>query len=140
MKLLAQQIDLLTPAKEQGVGIVQAGSDVSNSGALFGNFVSSILQGIMVIAILMVLIFFVWGSIEWITSAGEKSKVESARNKITGAIIGLIVLASTLAVLFLVQNFLGVQVFSSSQKSFTPVNQNIQEDFQAPPIQRGQPF
>ena len=53
---------------------------------------------------------------EWITSGGDKGKTESARNKITAAIIGLIVLASSWAVLMLILGFLGTdlnQLFES---------------------------
>ena len=119
MKLLAQAqhgtIDLLAPAKEQGVGIVKAGTDVTDPSvrsALFGGYVGGLLQAVMVIALLIVLTFLVWGSIEYISAGGEKSKLETARNKITGAIAGLIVLAASLAIFFFIQNLIGVKVFS----------------------------
>ena len=113
MPLLAQEINLLKPAQEQGVGFVQANTDVSNSSALLGHFISTILQGVMVISLLIVLTFLVWGAVEYMSSGGEKSKLETARNKITGAITGLIILASVLAIFFFVQDMLGVHILSS---------------------------
>jgi hypothetical protein len=46
------------------------------------------------------------GGIEWITSGGDKGKTESARNKITAAVIGLVILAASWAILGLVLQFL----------------------------------
>lgn len=54
---------------------------------LFGNVV----QILIVIAIVVSVIFVVWGGISWITSGGDKGKVEQARATITGAVIGLII-------------------------------------------------
>ena len=64
------------------------------------------------IAALLVLFYLIWGGIEWITAGGDKGKVEKARNRITQAIIGLIVLAASTAILSLVQGFLGVTLIN----------------------------
>jgi hypothetical protein len=102
-------------------------SDGATPQALFGTYIGHVLQAIMVIALLSVLIFLVWGGFEWITSGGEKSKLESARNKMTGAVIGLIVLASSLGIYLFIQRFTGVEVFSveSSNSSTTTSGTNI---------------
>ena len=73
----------------------------------FGSFINGILSFVMVIAALLVFLYLIWGGIEWITSGGDKGKTESARNKITSAIIGLIVVAASYAILTLALNFLG---------------------------------
>ena|SRR5579859_183522 len=83
----------------------------TDSHVLFGNFINTLLGGVVDIGLLSVFIFLIWGSIEWITAGGDKTKVETARNKITGSVIGLIVLLSSLAIFFLVQQLLGVQLF-----------------------------
>ncbi|MFH2118378.1 MAG: hypothetical protein ABII10_01430 [Candidatus Paceibacterota bacterium] len=73
----------------------------------FGKLLNGILSFVMVIAALMVFMYLIWGGIEWITSGGDKGKTESARNKITSAMIGLIVVAASYAILTLALNFLG---------------------------------
>ena len=60
-----------------------------------------------VIAIILVFFYLIWGGIQWITSGGEKGKTEEARNKITAAVIGLIVLAAAYAILTLTLQLLG---------------------------------
>lgn len=72
-----------------------------------GGLLSGVLTFVMVLAALLVFFYLIWGGIEWITSGGDKGKTESARNKITAAIIGIIVLAASYAILQLVLNFLG---------------------------------
>lgn len=74
-----------------------------------GALITALLNFVMLIAALLVFLYLIWGGIEWITSGGDKSKTESARNKITAAIIGLIVLAASYAILQLALNFLGFE-------------------------------
>src|SRR3972149_7473520 len=73
----------------------------------FGKLINGVLSFVMVIAALLVFLYLIWGGIEWITSGGDKGKTESARNKITSAVIGLIVVAASYAILTLALNFLG---------------------------------
>jgi cytochrome bd-type quinol oxidase subunit 2 len=72
-----------------------------------GSLVNGALSFIMVIAALLVFLFLILGGIEWITSGGDKGKTENARNKITAAVIGLVILAASYAILLILLNFLG---------------------------------
>lgn len=74
----------------------------------FGAWLGNILSAVLFLGSVMVLLYLIWGGIEWVTSGGDKGKTEAARNKITNAIIGLIVMASSVAIVMLVQRFLGV--------------------------------
>lgn len=84
-----------------------------------GSLLNALLSFVMIIAALLVFLYLIWGGIEWITSGGDKGKTESARNKITSAVVGLIVIAASFAILTLALNFLGFtdlnDVFNSSQ-------------------------
>lgn len=94
-----------------------------NPGTGFATNMASVINGVlsfvMVIAALLVFFYLIWGGIEWITSGGDKGKTESARNKITAAVIGLVILAASYAILLVVLNFLGFgnldDVFSGVQ-------------------------
>lgn len=72
-----------------------------------GALINGLLTFVMVLAALLVFLYLIMGGIEWITSGGDKSKTESARNKITAAVVGLVVLAASYAILLIVLNFLG---------------------------------
>ncbi len=77
-----------------------------------GALINKALNFVLIIGALLVFMYLIWGGIEWITSGGDKGKTESARNKITAAIVGLIVLASAWAVLLLVLGFLDTDLES----------------------------
>lgn len=74
----------------------------------FGNLISFVLRAVLAIGALLVFGYLVMGGIEYITSGGEKGKTESARNKITAAVVGLIILAASWAILNLALSFLGL--------------------------------
>jgi hypothetical protein len=65
----------------------------------------------MVLAIILALIFIIWGGIQWIVSGGDKSANEAARNRIVAAIVGLIIVAASWAIMSLVAQFLGIDFF-----------------------------
>lgn len=84
-----------------------------------GILINAVLTFVMVIAALLVFLYLIMGGIQWITSGGDKGKTEEARNKITSAIVGLIVLAASYAILLIALRFLGfddlTDVFSQTK-------------------------
>lgn len=62
--------------------------DTSSLGRVIGSFITF---GFVMIA-LAALAFLVWGGIKWLTSQGDKTAVEGARDHIVNAVIGLIVI------------------------------------------------
>ena len=55
-----------------------------------GGIIGNILNIIFIIVVLIALIFLIYGAIKWITSGGDKTKVEGARNTIVAALVGLV--------------------------------------------------
>lgn len=88
----------------------------------FGNMFSSLLNVVMLIAALLVFAYMIWGGVEWITSGGDKGKAESARNKLTAAIIGLVIVAASYAVVTLVVQFLGFSSFEGVFDNIGTIN------------------
>ena len=68
----------------------------------FSGVFTTLLTIVFVLAAILVFGFLVMGGIEYITSGGEKSKTESARNKITSAIIGLVIIVASWALMSLI--------------------------------------
>lgn len=84
-------------------------ADITPPTSFFGSFselINKLLTFVMAAGALMVFLYLIWGGIDWITSGGDKTKTEGARNKITAAVIGLIILAAAWAILSLALNFL----------------------------------
>ncbi|MBI5045250.1 MAG: hypothetical protein HZC02_04950 [Candidatus Levybacteria bacterium] len=56
-----------------------------------GVIIGNILNFLFILAAILSVAFLIWGGIKWITANGDKTKVQSARDTIIGAIIGLVV-------------------------------------------------
>ena len=72
-------------------------------------------KGISLLLIVGSLGFFfmlVWGAVTWILSGGDKAGVESAKNKITSALIGFVVLMATFAIIGLIETFFNIKILS----------------------------
>lgn len=74
------------------------------------NWIGTLLSVVMVAGVLILLYYLIMGAFNWLTSGGDKSKVEEARNKITTAIIGILLLSCVLAIVMFVQYILGIEV------------------------------
>lgn len=74
-----------------------------------GAWVNAVLPLVLVVAVLLTFLYFILGGLRWITSGGEKSKVADARNTIISAVVGLLVLTASFAILNLVLPLLGFE-------------------------------
>ena len=75
-----------------------------------GKLISALVGTLLILSALIAFFYLILGGISWITSGGDKAAMETARNKITHAIVGLIIVGAAWAVMILVQSFLGVQI------------------------------
>jgi hypothetical protein len=87
-------------------GMPSGGSDTLQ------NVIKNGLTWAFVILMLVSLLFIVWGGISWITSQGDKGKVEEARKKIIYAIIGITVAMSSFMLINILGGFLGINIFT----------------------------
>lgn len=69
------------------------------SGSIFVGYIILIWRAIITVGGLTVLLMFVWGAVEWITAGGDTSKIEKARNRMTQAVIGMIVLTASFTII-----------------------------------------
>ena len=94
-------------AQTSDIGVPQPpGMKITDIGLLLSRIISVALM----VAAIMVFAFLVWGGIQWISSGGDKGKVEEARSRITNALIGLAIVAAAWAIMNLVSYFFGVDI------------------------------
>lgn len=67
-----------------------------------GDLVGRIVTILLIVAVILSLIFLIWGAIRWITSGGDKGKLDGARQAILAAIVGLILAFLAYAILNIV--------------------------------------
>ena len=63
-----------------------------------GLLISTGIQLFFFVAGLATLLYLLWGAYDWISSSGEKEKLEKAQNKIMSAVIGLILVVVVVVV------------------------------------------
>ncbi len=85
-----------------------------------GTVLGAIMQFAFIIAVILALAFIIYGGIRWITSGGDKGGVETARNTIISAIIGLIVVVLAY---FVINNL--VLPFLGLPQGFVDLDQNF---------------
>ncbi|OGG01628.1 hypothetical protein A2Z33_07625 [Candidatus Gottesmanbacteria bacterium RBG_16_52_11] len=69
--------------------------------------VSSVIGFMTVVASIWFLLQLLIGGINWISSGGDKGKLQSARDRITNAMIGLIIVVAAWAILAVAGQFFG---------------------------------
>lgn len=98
------------------------GATPGDPSAAFGLLLGQVLNIALIAGTIAVFFFLLLGGIEWITAGGDSAKITKAREKITNAIIGLVVLVSTVAIMLFVQSLLGFCAISFGGVCGTPSN------------------
>lgn len=104
LPILAQTVDL---GPIEGTGRFQTG-DYS----LLGDFISTMVNVITVLAGLAFILYFAIGGLKWITSSGEKSRAEEAKTELTQAAIGLIVVAVSYFIAGIIGGVVGIDILN----------------------------
>lgn len=88
------------------------GNNSMDHEADFTTLIGSVISIVMIVALLILLFFLIWGAIEWMTSSGDNTKLQNARNRMLHAIVGVLVLSATIAIFMFVQYLLGIEVLT----------------------------
>lgn len=69
-------------------------TNLKNPGSVLGSVIITVFYGVLILGGLVVLIYLMWGALDWIVSSGDKEKLHKAQHKITEAVIGMLLLFS----------------------------------------------
>lgn len=90
-----------------------AGSGFSSLGGFtIPSIVSGLIRLSLVIAAIVFFFILVIGGIRWIASGGDKAQTEGARNQITAALVGLVIVFAAWAIVALINTFFGIDIFA----------------------------
>jgi uncharacterized protein YggT (Ycf19 family) len=87
-----------------------AGTGTEAFATPFTNFLSNLIGFLTLLAGLMFLLYFIFAALSWVTSGGEKGKVESAKNQMTQAALGLVIVVAAYAIAGVVGRVLGLNI------------------------------
>jgi hypothetical protein len=80
--------------------------------------ISGIINIVLGIAGIIAFIWLLWGGLQWILSGGDKEGTEKARKRITAALVGLAIVFSAYALIFIVRALFGVDVLQLNLTAF----------------------
>lgn len=107
-------LGLALPASAQtidpcaGIGQFQGlcSLDATKLGPIIGAIVTFLLIAVAIIA----LFFLIYGGLRWVTSGGDKGKVDDARKTVIAAIVGLVIAFLSFFILQVVLSFFGLSL------------------------------
>lgn len=97
-KVLAQNIE----------GVDRSRIPFDNLGPLMSNALSLL----FFFAGLLTFVFIVIGGIQWITAGGDAKAAQAARDRITAAVVGLIVVVAAFAITLILGQVFGINIFN----------------------------
>ena len=98
-------------------------TDPTAGGTTLAQQFAAIWRTAIVVGGLLLIMYLLVGAIGWITSSGDKAKVEQARNQITHAIVGFGILAGTIALVTFLGSALGIGFLQNLTFDLPPVGE-----------------
>jgi len=99
------------------IDIAPSGEFKALGNLTIGGIVAGAIRLVLVIAALVFFFILVIGGIRWIASGGDKQQTEAARNQITAALVGLVIVFAAWAIVQLINTFFGINIFELSLPS-----------------------
>lgn len=88
------------------------------TGISLANIVTATVGIMLGVAGILSFLYLLWGGIQWITAGGDKDALQKARKKITQALLGLAIVFSAYALVYIVQVLFNVDLI---QVNFIPI-------------------
>ncbi|MBU1104296.1 hypothetical protein L6255_04040 [Candidatus Parcubacteria bacterium] len=93
---------------------IQTGTFPTGSQRSFGSFFSFAIRILFALGGILMLVFLIMGGIRYITSGGDKLQAQGARDMITNALIGIIIIAASYAIATLLNSLFGIDIFNAT--------------------------
>lgn len=93
-------------------GGYQPGSGIEGSTSAVEKLISNVLMVLTIVAGISFALYFLLGGLNWITAGGNKGKIDKAKGMMTNGAIGLIVIAVSYAITFIVGKALGLDILN----------------------------
>lgn len=82
-------------------------------------YIAQLWKTVVIVGGLAFLVYLMWGGIQWVTSGGDKTKLDEAQHKIYNSMVGLGVLVASYAFVRLVSGVLDINLLQPTfEKNF----------------------
>ena len=78
----------------------------------FQELIPALIGMVLLVGALFFLGIMLLGSIQWISSGGDKAALEGARGRLSSALVGIIILFSVFALLKVIEEFFGIDILT----------------------------
>lgn len=78
----------------------------------FTDILQKLIQFALVAGGIIFFFMLLWGGVQWIMSGGDKGQTEAARNRITAALVGLVIIFSAWAIASLIKAFFNIDIIN----------------------------
>ena len=109
---------LASQAYASNVGTIQINRSGTAGVSSISNLISAGFNIAIILAIIFVFVMLIMGGYGWISAGGDKAKVEEARTRITNAIIGLALIASSYAIFSIIDRFFGLGMVTKQPTNY----------------------
>ena len=93
-------------------GGYQPGTSIQESTGAVEKLLSNVLVILTIVASLAFAIMFLLGGLNWITAGGDKGKIETAKKMMTSGATGMIVIAVSYSIVWIVGKALGIDILN----------------------------
>jgi cytochrome bd-type quinol oxidase subunit 2 len=100
-----------TPITAPG-GYNPQGTEIGDSTGAIEKLISNVLVVLTVVAGIAFVLYFLLGGLSWITAGGDKGKIDKAKGMMTNGAIGMIVIAVSYAITWIVGAALGIDILN----------------------------
>lgn len=87
-------------------------------GVALATVLANIWKAAVVAGAIVFILYFLWGAFRWMTAESDKAKFESGREKISNALIGLVLLAASVAIIELLGNLMNIPFLQTLSFTF----------------------
>lgn len=108
----------ITPALASDLCPTGSMASVCQSNATPAGLIQTVVTVLMFIGFAAALIFLIISGIKWVTSGGDKAQTEAAKQGVTSALVGLVIVLASYILINVVLNLFGL----GSVGSMTPPN------------------
>ena len=101
---------LVIPAYAQKIDLTPEGNFEGLANLTLPGIVSGAVSLVLLVVALIFFFVLIMGGLKWVMSGGDQKNVESARNQITNALIGLAIVFATFAIMKLIETIFGITI------------------------------
>lgn len=102
----------VAPIENKAVPANLTDYNLATSGAAFAYYFIFIWRTLILIGGLLVIVYFIQAAFEWIGAGGEAGKIATARNKMTGAVAGFVILVGVLVITQFIEGAFGLNILN----------------------------